>query len=76
MHFSNENNERGAQRLRMKMLNAELHFKGATDLRLGAACSKIAPTSIIDGKTRLLSLATVMREYQSKFSTDHSSGEL
>ena len=43
VHFSIT--KRGAQSLRMKMRNAELNLKGASYLRLVAACSKIARKS-------------------------------
>ena len=48
---------KGAQSLWMKMQNAELYLKEATNsyLQLSPTCSKIAP-SIKVGKTRLLPL--------------------
>ena len=48
----------GAQSLRMKIQNAELYLKGATNsyLRISPACSKIAQTNVKVEKARLLAL--------------------
>ena len=65
------------------MRNVELYFTGTTVIYalqpFAAACSKIARTSVKVGKTRLLRPLVLLRVqeriYQSKLSTDHSSGE-
>ena len=69
--------------VRKKMRNVELYFTGTTVIYalqpFAAACSKIARTSVKVGKTRLLRPLVLLRVqeriYQSKLSTDHSSGE-
>ena len=56
----------GAQSLRIKMRNAELHLKEVTViyLRLLTACIKIARTSVKDEKANLLSLVQLRAQEQ------------
>ena len=64
-----------------KLANAELYLKEAAkerstvvQLRLAAACSKIARTGVKVGKTRLLPLV-LLRVKENIRATDHSSSE-
>ena len=81
VHFSNGNYETNKSKLslRMKMRNAELYLKGATVIyglqplaaRLPELASKLERIDCFHW-----CYSEYSREYQSKLSTDHSSGEL
>ena len=67
--FPVEITNRGAQSLRMKMRKCEMDLKGATViLRLVAACSKIARTSVKVRKTKRLALPLVLLRAQKRIS--------